>query len=77
MIFNKIVTKEIFSEYLLGENILVAPIVDEGKVTRDVYLPKGRWRDGNDEKKIYKGLQWIQNYEAPLDVLPYFIREKS
>lgn len=77
MIFNKIVTKEIFSEYLLGENILVAPIVDEGKVTRDVYLPKGRWRDGNDEKKIYKGLQWIQNYEATLDILPYFIREKS
>lgn len=69
--------KEIFSEYLLGENILVAPIVDEGKVTRDVYLPKGRWRDGNDEKKIYKGLQWLRNYEAPLDVLPYFIREKS
>lgn len=77
MIFTKKnVSKNIFLEYLLGENVLVAPIVDKGKVTRDVYLPKGSWRDGNDEKKTYKGQQWIRNYKAPLDVLPYFIREK-
>jgi len=30
-------------EYFLGPRLLVAPVVDEGAVARDVVLPKGRW----------------------------------
>lgn len=33
------------SEYLLGDRILVAPVLDEGAVSRDVYLPPGQWTD--------------------------------
>ncbi|MDZ5711393.1 alpha-glucosidase [Jeotgalibacillus haloalkalitolerans] len=29
--------------FLLGEDLLVAPVVEEGAVTRKVYLPKGEW----------------------------------
>ena len=32
-----------FEEYLLGEDLLVAPITDPGVVTAKVYLPKGTW----------------------------------
>ncbi|KAK9700827.1 hypothetical protein QE152_g31004 [Popillia japonica] len=32
---------------MLGEDILVAPILEEGAVTRDIYLPAGTWEDGN------------------------------
>jgi alpha-glucosidase len=36
--------REMF-EYLLGDELLVAPIVDEGATSRPVYLPAGRWYD--------------------------------
>jgi myogenesis-regulating glycosidase len=65
------------SEYLLGENYLVAPVIEEGKTSRSIYLPKGRWRDGNNEANVYEGKTWIESYPAPLDTLPFFIREEE
>lgn len=65
---------KLFSEFLLGDNILAAPVIEEDKYERDIYLPTGNWRDGNDGT-IYKGKAWIRNYQAPIDVLPFFIRE--
>lgn len=32
-------------EYLLGDNILVAPLLEENAVSREVYLPEGIWKD--------------------------------
>lgn len=32
-------------EYLLGPDLLVAPVVRPGVATRPVYLPAGRWRE--------------------------------
>lgn len=61
-------------EFLLGDQILVAPVLHETHRTRDVYLPNGNWIDGNSGE-IYSGPKWLQNYNAPLDVLPYFIRQ--
>ena len=29
-------------EFLLGDSLLVAPILEEGAIKRDVYLPRGR-----------------------------------
>lgn len=60
-------------QFLLGETILVAPIVKQGAVKRDVYLPNGKWKDGNSET-IHDGGKWIRDYSAPLDTLPYFIK---
>lgn len=61
------------TEYLLGEDILVAPVVREGQVERNIYLPAGQWRDGNDNT-VYEGPIWLNDYPAPLSVLPYFIK---
>ncbi|XP_019874297.2 myogenesis-regulating glycosidase [Aethina tumida] len=61
-------------EYLLGESILVAPVMDQGAVSRDVYLPVGSWKDGNTGE-IFIGPINIENYSAPIDVLPYFIKQ--
>ena len=30
------------TEYLLGDDVLVAPVVEKGAVTKDIYLPKGK-----------------------------------
>lgn len=64
------------AEFLLGEDILVAPILEKGTTRRDIYLPKGYWRDENNPNKIYKGRRWLRHYYADLSTLPYFTRVK-
>ncbi|KAJ2949769.1 hypothetical protein O0L34_g15702 [Tuta absoluta] len=58
-------------EFLLGERYLAAPVMEEGAVSRHVYLPKGTWRDGNTGDLI-EGPVLLEDYPAPLDTLPYF-----
>ena len=49
------------TEFLLGNDLLVAPVLDEGAVTRDIYLPTGAWRDeANPEHPVYNGPIWIR-----------------
>lgn len=65
-------------EFLLGDQVLAAPVLEEGAVTRDVYLPSGVWRDGNNmEAEPVTGPTWIRDYQAPLFVLPYFVKDSN
>jgi len=57
---------------MTGEFILVAPVLVEGAVARDVYLPNGTWVDPRQE--TFQGPIWLRNYSAPLDYLPYFTK---
>ena len=61
--------ERVFDQFLLGENYLVCPVVEQGARTKKVNLPKGKWKycDGT----IYNGGDLI-TVDAPLDVLPYF-----
>jgi len=59
-------------EYLLGEKILVAPVLMEGATTRSLYLPRGLWMDYWTEKFIDGG-RWVE-VPAPLDQIPILIR---
>ena len=68
-------TFELNDEFMVGENILVAPIVKQGASKRMVYLPKGEWVD-YFTNKIYQGNQYII-VNAPLDALPLFIKNNS
>ncbi|KAM3958509.1 myogenesis-regulating glycosidase [Aphomia sociella] len=63
-----------WDEFLLGEKLLAAPVVEEGATSRDIYLPRGLWRDGNTGE-TYAGPTWLLDYAAPLDILPYFTLE--
>ena len=61
-----------YLEFMVGGEILVAPIIEESSSSRRIYLPKGNWQDPrNGVTKA--GSSWIE-YDAPLDVLPYFIK---
>lgn len=57
--------------FMLGENILVAPIMQKGITTRDIHLPEGNWKgfDGN----VYEGGKRIC-VSVTLADLPYFIK---
>ncbi|XP_044741376.1 myogenesis-regulating glycosidase-like isoform X2 [Chrysoperla carnea] len=67
-------TYRINDQFLLGDKILAAPVVVEGAVKRDVYLPSGKWKDGNNGS-VYEGGRTLKDYPAPIDVLPFFVRQ--
>lgn len=59
----------ITDQFMVGNKLLVAPVVRKGQYTREVKLPLGRWAYLGE--KIYEGGQTV-TVEAPLSVLPYF-----
>jgi alpha-glucosidase len=64
---------QINNQFMLGDKILVAPMLEKGKKSRQVILPEGVWTD--DKGTIYNGGRII-NIDVPLDRLPYFILNK-
>ena len=67
-------TFRVTDQFMLGPDVVVAPVVTKGAVARDLYLPKGRWVDYRTKKPV-EGGRWLKGYAAPLDVLPVFVRE--
>ena len=59
-------------EYLLGDDILVAPVTTEGVLARDVYLPAGEWVDPWSDER-FSGPEVVVR-RAPLETVPVFIR---
>ncbi len=60
--------------YMFGPDLLVAPVMEEGKRERQVYLPAGcKWTDAST-RAVYEGGEKV-TVPAPLDVIPVFIRE--
>lgn len=62
------------TEFLVGNNILVAPILAEGAVQRDIYLPKGVWHDPVLGVG-HSGPVWLRSYNVSLSSVAYFIRQ--
>jgi alpha-glucosidase len=62
-------------QFFVGDDLLVAPVVVEGAVKKQVYLPDGRWQNANGNEE-HQGPVEIE-VDAPLNTLPYFIRVKD
>lgn len=55
-------------EYLFGDQLLIAPFIEENITTRKVYLPEGQWYDFFTNK-CYEGKQWyISDEESRMPV---------
>ncbi|QDA73581.1 glycoside hydrolase family 31 protein [Listeria seeligeri] len=63
---------QVNDEFMLGENILVAPIVREGQVKRLVRLPKGTWFNYWTKEQLEGGDYIIA--DAPIDTMPIYIK---
>lgn len=63
------------SEFLVGENMLVAPVLEQGATKKMVYLPEGTWYDYWTGEKV-EGKQYILR-DAPIDVCPIYIKAGS
>ncbi|WP_417068609.1 TIM-barrel domain-containing protein [Niveibacterium terrae] len=62
----------IADQYLVGDDLLVAPVLVEGARCRDIWLPPGTWREQRTGKQFSGG--WLREHPAPLDHLPLFWR---
>lgn len=64
-------------DYLLGKNLLVASVVEEGQRERDVYLPDNThgWYDFYSEKWFSAG-QTV-TLDAPLETIPLLVKANS
>lgn len=61
--------ESIVDQFVLGTDIIVAPVVEKGARSRSVVLPVGKWQA--DDGTVYAGDQIVQ-IDAPLNRLPYF-----
>jgi len=62
-------------QYLFGEDILCAPIVNRGQTERSVYLPEGEWVNVND-RQTYQGKRFV-NTHAEIDQFIAFVKKGS
>ena len=58
-------------QFMLGSDILVAPVVVKGQFKRKVVLPRGKWKYLGDTE--YEGGKDVL-VDSPLEILPYFIK---
>lgn len=61
-------------EYLLGRDLLVAPVLKEGATSREVYLPDDVWIHLESGKEYIGGNYLI---DAPLGEIPVFVRKNA
>lgn len=62
-------------EFMVGDRILVSPVVNPGQTKKMVYLPEGVWYDYDTKERIDGGNYIIK--DAPLDVCPVFVKAGS
>lgn len=63
---------KIIDQFMLGEELMVAPVLEKGATSRTVTFPKGKWKDLNGN--VYNG--GTVTIDAPLEVLPIFFLEE-
>ena len=61
-------------EFLMGEDLLVAPVVEKGAISRKVVIPPGTWKA--DDGTVVTGPATVE-VATPLARLPHFMRVRS
>jgi alpha-glucosidase (family GH31 glycosyl hydrolase) len=64
---------DLWDQFVLGRDLLVAPLWKSGARSREVYFPRGTWIDWNDPHRRIVG-PTRTTVDAGLDQLPVFVR---
>ena len=67
------ITLDLFLQFLIGSNIMIAPVTDEGAREVQVYIPSSYWFDYYTGRKIPLEKDFI-TLSAPLDTIPILLR---
>ena len=60
-------------EYMFGPSLLIAPVTEQGRITRDVYLPAGTdWFNFWTNERVHGGQSITVN--APIDIIPILVK---
>ena len=62
----------VIDEFMMGDDLLVAPVMEKGAVSRKVVIPPGKWKA--DDGQVYDGPAAIE-VAAPLSRVPYFEKQ--
>ena len=65
-------TYELNDQFMLGDEMIVAPIVKQGARNRMVYLPKGKWYNYFTKEEYQAGYNIAK---ADLDTIPVYVKE--
>lgn len=68
-------TRNLNSQFMIGDTIMVAPVIEQGMTQRIVYFPEGEWYDYWTGEKIQGGQYKICH--AELDECPIFVKAGS
>ena len=66
-------TYEIDSQFLIGDDVIVAPIVEPNQTSRSIYIPDGQWNDRLRNVNL-TGPAQLDAYSIKLDEIAYFTR---
>ncbi|WP_313998179.1 TIM-barrel domain-containing protein [uncultured Paenibacillus sp.] len=66
---------EMTGQYMFGDSLLVAPIVEEGAYTKEIYFPEGRWLPLFGGEEI-AGPRLVK-VEAELARIPVYVKQNS
>ncbi|MGC4095437.1 MAG: glycoside hydrolase family 31 protein [Polyangiaceae bacterium] len=65
-------SRQVEDQYLLGDALLVAPVLRPGESARHVYLPPGHWVDFHSDE-LHEGGRYV-TLSAPLGRIPLLVR---
>lgn len=68
-------THNLNGEFLVGEKLLVAPVLEQGATKKLVYLPEGEWYDFWTHEK-FEGKKYYM-VDAPIDHCPMYVKAGS
>jgi alpha-glucosidase (family GH31 glycosyl hydrolase) len=60
--------------FMLGPDLIVAPVLDPGVTARDVVLPPGVWRDAWSGQPVARRLE---SWPAPCPGIPLFVHDRN
>ena len=65
---------EVKDEFMMGDALLVAPVMEKGAASRKVVIPPGKWKA--DDGQVYSGPAVVE-VATPLSRVPYFEKQAA
>jgi len=64
---------KVSDEFSIGEDVVVAPVLHADVEERDIYLPKGMWKNEIDGSPT-RGEKWLHHYRVKENQIAFFTK---